>query len=111
MSGSRTDRDGQRCGAGLMKVPLLSPLPPADFVSVAHDLRLLALSETSSLMALEEYVARHGGESVAKVLADVRRTAALVGRVSMFFEMMAPHEEEVRMLLAEVVDRAKGATA
>lgn len=94
-----------------MRVPLLSPLPPADFNAIADDLRLLAVSERSSVMALEEYVARYGGDNVAKVLGDVTRTAALVGRISIFFAAMAPHEDEVRMSMAAIVDRAKGASA
>ena len=93
----------------MIKAPLLSPLPIADFVSIATDLRLLAVSEASGLMHLEEFVARYPGEHVERMLADVKRTAALIGRLSLAFERLAPMEEAVREAVALVVDNHREA--
>ena len=93
----------------MMKAPLLSPLPQADFASIATDLRILAVSEGAALMPLEEFVARWPGENVQKVLEDVRRTAALIGRLAVTFEHLAPHEAAVRQAVAEALDAGREA--
>ncbi|MDQ0472793.1 hypothetical protein [Labrys wisconsinensis] len=82
-------------------------LPDRPFGEIALDLHMTAFTEGASVTALEVFIASLPSPEPVHVrtLVDVRRRAALVGRLSTLFRQLEPVEPQCRAILAALEAR------
>jgi hypothetical protein len=84
-------------------IPVRASLPSESFAEIRDCLRIMAIQEPHCITIIETMIARSTDPTILSAgLASIRRNSELLGAAYRVFDVFAPNERLVRLILSHV---------